>query len=434
MFSLLQKSLILGIIILFIGMSIISSTAKNIESKIGNDSELENYKTKLQSCDHIVYFGGDWDNWWECALYKGKLNDIENSTCICYGNLMSGDFLSGYTWTIDARLLACQYGNGLIYEIDYESGEMWSIGGGGTGLNSIAYDPTSEVIYGCSGNALYKINASTGEQSYVGNFVTGPSLMIGLSFNEYGDLYGWDIGTDSLWQIDKETGGVKLVGPLGIDIIYPQDGDFCKVDDILYLAAYITSPQSGYYLVECDKNTGECTIISQFPDSCELITCFVIPWNLRPYVPCNYSICGKGVDVPFNLSWDGGDPYSGDTVFYEIYLDTKDPPQLFTTVGPYPANQTYIEIGPIALPCFKNYYLKIVSRDNHGAYRKGSMCLFNTKCTSLPTDPEINGPSRGRPGNDYEYTFVSTNPLNFSIKYLVDWGDENMSETGYFES
>ena len=62
------------------------------------------------------------------------------------------------------------------------------------------------------------------------------------------------------------------------------------------------------------------------------------------------------------------------------------------------------------------------------------MCVFNTMCTSLPSDPEIEGPYRGRPGNDYEYTFVSTNPLNFTIKYLVDWGDGNFSETGFFES
>jgi len=432
-FSIFQKSLIFGILILLIGMCIVSSTGKNIESTIDNHFELENNPKELQTCGHFVYFGGFTDDPWKCSLYKGSLDDIQNSTCICQGGV-SGNFLSGYTWTNDAKLLACEYGNGLIYGIDYESCDMWSIGGGGDGLNSIAYDPTSEIIYGCSNDALYKINASTGEQTYIGNLGNGPSYMIGLSFDEDGELYGWDVGTDRLWTIDKETGDVFLVGPLGIDINYAQDGDFCKVDDILYIAAFLNSPQYGSYLFECDKNTGECTIISQFPDSSQDITCFVVPWNFRPYIPSNYTPCGEAVDVPFNLSWDGGDPYSGDTVTYDIYLDTKEPPQLFTTVGPYPANQIHIEIGPIILPCFDYYYWKIVACDNYGACAEGPKCVFNTYCPSRPTDPEIDGPSRGGPGIDYEFTFVSTNPLNFSIKYLVEWGDGNISETGFFES
>jgi hypothetical protein len=259
--------------------------------------------------------------------------------------------------------------------------------------------------------------------------------MIGLSFDENGELYGWDIGNDSLWTIDKETGEASLVGPLGINLIYAQEGDFCKVDDKLYLAAYMSSPQYGNFLVECDKNTGECTIIGQFPEEYQQITLFVVPWNSCPYPPSNYSPCGEVVDNPFNMSWDGGDPDSEDMVTYDIYLSYYDPPStLFATVGPYPANQTRIEFGPVNLSLCETYYWKVIAWDSYGACSDGPICRFDTCCSSPPTKPTIDGPSKGRPGVVYDYTFISTNPENFSIKYLIEWGDGNSTETEYCES
>jgi len=433
-FSILQKTLTLGIFILFIGIGVVSPRGKNIESVDNNPPKFENNQKVLQASEHLVYFGGPTNDPWECAFYKGILNDIENSTCICGGGV-SGIFISGSTWTNDARLLACEYGNGMLYEIDYETCDIYGIGGGGDGLNGIAYDPTSETMYGCSSDSLYEVNASTGEQSYIGDFGDGPSYMIGLSFDADGELYGWDVGTDSLWTIDIDTGNTFFVGSLGIDLNGAQDGDFCKVDDILYLAAYMSSPQSGPYLVECDKNTGECTIISQFPDSYQYITEFVIPWNFHPYAPSNYSPCGEDVEVPFYMSWDGGDPDSEDMVTYYIYLGLYEPPTiLFATVGPYPANQKRIEFGPVTLPLFETYYWKVVACDNYGDCAVGPTCTFTTYCIFPPNDPTIEGPSKGKPGIVYDYSFVSTNPINFTIKYLIDWDDGNISETGYYES
>jgi hypothetical protein len=415
-------------------MSIDTSICKNIDSNAFNLLKLENRPEQLQTCEHLVYFGGHAEDQYDCFLYKGKLDDIQNSTCICWGGI-SGSFYSSYTWTNDARLLACEYSNGQLYEIDYETCDMYSIGGGGIGLNSIAYDPTGEVIFGCSNDALYKVNASTGEQVYIGNFGSGPSYMIGLSFDEYGELYGWDVGTDSLWTIDKETGDAYLVGSLGINLNYTCQGDFCKVDDILYLAVYMSSPQSGYYLVECDKNTGECTIISQFPDPSQSYPCFVIPWNFHPYAPSNYSPCYEDVEVPFNLSWDGGDPDSGDMVTYYVYLGFYEPPsELFATVGPYPANQKRIEFGPVSLPLYNTFYWKVFACDNYGASVGGPVCIFNTYCIIPPNEPTIEGPSKGRPGKVYDYTFVSTNPDNHTIKYLVEWGDGTNYESEFYES
>jgi len=47
-----------------------------------------------------------------------------------------------------------------------------------------------------------------------------------------------------------------------------------------------------------------------------------------------------------------------------------------------------------------------------------------------PSEPEINGPSKGEPYKQYSYKFKSTSPLGRNIYYNVDWGDQ--SYTGWF--
>lgn len=42
---------------------------------------------------------------------------------------------------------------------------------------------------------------------------------------------------------------------------------------------------------------------------------------------------------------------------------------------------------------------------------------------SAPDDPEINGPSSGKPGTTYDFTIVSTDPEGDDITYCCDWGD-----------
>jgi hypothetical protein len=42
-----------------------------------------------------------------------------------------------------------------------------------------------------------------------------------------------------------------------------------------------------------------------------------------------------------------------------------------------------------------------------------------------PGIPSITGPSRGKPGTNYTYTFVTTDPDSDKIFYYIDWGDNN---------
>jgi hypothetical protein len=51
-----------------------------------------------------------------------------------------------------------------------------------------------------------------------------------------------------------------------------------------------------------------------------------------------------------------------------------------------------------------------------------------------PTPPKINGPSSGKPGQEYEYSFVSTDPEGDAVMYLINWDDGDIEWTEYGDS
>ncbi|UCF49572.1 MAG: VCBS repeat-containing protein [Thermoplasmatales archaeon] len=52
----------------------------------------------------------------------------------------------------------------------------------------------------------------------------------------------------------------------------------------------------------------------------------------------------------------------------------------------------------------------------------------------LPFPPSINGPTGGKPGIEYDYTFNSTDPDGDSIMYFIDWGDTTTEWTEFSSS
>lgn len=225
----------------------------------------------------------------------GSINLIAAST--------SPDWLSGGTWTNDGKWIGCQYGNGALWEIDPSTGAMTSIGGGGSGLNGLAFNPINNKLYGASstGSAggLWEININDGSQTYIGDFVR-TNWMIGIAFDANGVLYGWDISPDKLYTIDiniglaTEVGRLKL-GATNINLNYAQDGAFDYDDDTLYLSAYLLSPGYGGQLLKCDEDTAVCELVGQFQSSAE-IAASAIPYGTQITPP----IADAGPDQTVN--------------------------------------------------------------------------------------------------------------------------------------
>ncbi len=282
---LINKTLVFTIVILFFGTSIVSSANNIIKDSPINHQSLESFNNQknMLACEHFAYIGGSGEF---CGLYKFTLNDPGNLICI-WPVRDIGLFISGTTWTNDGRWLACEYGTGALYEIDPEIGMIWSIGGGGISCNDLAWDPVENRLYGTTGTHLLEYNPNTGEQTMIGSHSQPSKAMIALAIDSEGECYTWDVlisGESTLFIVDLESGEATEVGSLGMTLTYAQDGDFCKKDDILYLAACTTSPYSGSYLYECDEDTGSCTLVGQFQEDVE-VGLFVIPWNYPPNAP-----------------------------------------------------------------------------------------------------------------------------------------------------
>ena len=100
--------------------------------------------------------------------------------------------------------------------------------------------------------------------------------------------------------------------------------------------------------------------------------------NNAPNTPSNPSPAdnadNRGINV--DLNWDGGDPDSGDTVTYDIYFGTNNPPV------DVESDYTTTSYDPGQLNYDTTYYWKITSEDNNGATTDGSVWSFNTVADS----------------------------------------------------
>lgn len=155
------------------------------------------------------------------------------------------------------------------------------------------------------------------------------------------------------------------------------------------------------------------------------------PVNSPPNVPSVSSPSdGAGnVATSTSLTWTGGDPNSGDTVTYDVYLNqgSASPTTLrcadVTSTSCGNANLGGLSAGT-------QYTWKVVAQDNHGATAEATWS-FTTANAPVGQTPEV--PDQPYTTNgDYNYvtgeqiTFCSTgsaDPQGNSIQYVFRWGD-----------
>ncbi|HJP01993.1 MAG TPA: hypothetical protein QF764_09525, partial [Planctomycetota bacterium] len=84
---------------------------------------------------------------------------------------------------------------------------------------------------------LWVGDITTGSFNYVGTMGLN-SLMIDISIDVQGNLYGYDLLLNSLYSIDPSTGLATLIGPSGQPTNYAQGMDFDWSDNTLYATLY----------------------------------------------------------------------------------------------------------------------------------------------------------------------------------------------------
>ena len=157
---------------------------------------------------------------------------------------------------------------------------------------------------------------------------------------------------------------------------------------------------------------------------------FTTEKNLPPNTPSNPDPSNGATDVSIEkvLSWTGGDPNPGDTVTYDVYFGKSSPPPLVEVVS-HPG------YDPDTMDLATTYYWKIVAEDSQGESATGPIWHFTTELepNQPPTKPEIYGSSRGPPGEELSWAFISDDPDDNQVKYVIQWGDETSEETDYYQ-
>jgi PKD repeat protein len=326
------------------------------------------------------------------------------------------NFPSGSDIDSEGNWYAVDYAGG-IYQIYYDGYQVFVAPS--IPLHSLTYDPWTELWYGCDSTNLYIVDITTGETSVIGP-LNVPNIIIGISCNLAGEMYGYDIlwtGDSTLYSINVDTGECTAIGSMGYGFVYAQDCCFDRDNDNyhLYISAYFNdgSPSG---MVLCDVTTGACTLIWTFPGGME-VDALTFPygvsnWMLPPRANFSWTppTPSPGETILFNASTSVDD--DGDITLYEwdwnndsIYDESSTSPvitHLWTSPGEYPITLRITD--DTALTATKSHIVQVISNP--------------------PSPPVIHGPDYGYVGVAYTFTMDPiTDPDGDAFYCLWDWGD-----------
>ena len=108
----------------------------------------------------------------------------------------------------------------------------------------------------------------------------------------------------------------------------------------------------------------------------------------------NFTGSATGGYKPYSWHWDFGDGHTS---------QQQNP------------NHTYVSIG--------NYTVTLTVTDNTSNISTDTTWAWIQQTNTPPNSPTITGPSKGKPGIPYNYTFVTSDPDGTSIWYYIQWGD-----------
>ena len=175
------------------------------------------------------------------------------------------------------------YRNGIVYTYNQSSPfQLWSIDTV-TGTHTLVFNMTGIPLANLSGmcwdgttmygvstsltqSQIFTINMTTGVVTPLGTAsatCAGAISLLGRPGANY-SLFSTDVVADNLYKWNKTTGAVTLVGPLGQNINFGQDGTVDPRDNTFYSMCYTTGPE----LRKIDTTTGAlgpvlCTYLAQ---------------------------------------------------------------------------------------------------------------------------------------------------------------------------
>jgi PKD repeat protein len=108
----------------------------------------------------------------------------------------------------------------------------------------------------------------------------------------------------------------------------------------------------------------------------------------QPSTPCPED-GATAASVDSNLSWNGGDPDTGDAVAYHVHFGTSASPPLVSE------GQAATSYDPGMLEHDTQYFWRVVSRDSSGATTEGPLWAFTTESSPPPSTDFLATPLAG---------------------------------------
>jgi len=162
------------------------------------------------------------------------------------------------------------------------------------------WDPSTATLFGVASNwvdinsrppfhtDVYSINPVTGWVTRIARLEdVGASgiALADIAIDNDGQMYGIDMGTDTLVAVDKVTGRARPVGPTGLNVGYwdVQSVDFDHSTGILYYATWVQNSPVGAQMFTLDTTTGAATLVGTIGDGSSGLRAMSIA---KPGGPC----------------------------------------------------------------------------------------------------------------------------------------------------
>ena len=385
--SVFRKSLVIGIIILFVGASIVPSTSGNLAEKITAINEKNNGGGRSRD---ILFFDDfndnikDYGKWTE-VHNDGTWMEMNQRTEFYLGSSSSGMFEGIESIYIPVTI---NLDTSVIISVDIISYISGICPSGQTrfqvsdGTNSVSinyYRPLNQLLYKDSNDADWTVLGYRDDGSW------------GNQIKIFSDRYKVQMDTnDSGWIYDS---------------LFSSSSQ-------IKVAPHIKKQDPGNWQAGYDNVT-------------------VQYQNQPPYPPSNPDPEDGETNIDTNtyLSWTGGDPNPEDTVVYNVYFEADNPdPDILVS-----DHQSETSFDPGTMDYGTVYYWKISAIDNHNRVTQGPVWSFTTEegDNQPPGIPTITGETNGNAGTEYEYTFNAVDPDSDNVKYHIDWDDGDSEETGF---
>lgn len=195
----------------------------------------------------------------------------------------SFNWIAAGTWA-DGKWYGEEDAVGNLYEINPFDGSMTFIGSCGANISGMAWDDTT--MYACTATDFGSIDLEDGSATLIGP-MGNQQYMVGMACDSAGNIYGIDCYDENLYSINKTTGAATIIGYLGFDIQGPQDIEFDKDNNVLYLTGNL--PGVGRALYTINTGTGAATLVGGFMNNAEM-DAIAIPYGVPPVSPDDVGI------------------------------------------------------------------------------------------------------------------------------------------------